>query len=193
MKNIIIPLFFALTSIQSTKSIKIVHIQPLGSVDNNTIQVIKKSVESFYGFKCEIRKEIPLTEDILASSKIRYEANKILSKYKSSENILLITEKDIAYHDKKRNVKEWGIIGLGYRPGTVCVVSTYRIERNVSNQRFTDRLRKVSLHEIGHNLGLDHCDKDPKCMMNDAKGTVREIDQEKIYLCPNCKKLIGIK
>jgi len=193
MNNIIISFFFVLTSIKGVKIPKIVYIQPLSSVNNNTIQSIKKSVELFYGFKCEIRKEIPLTEDILASSKKRYEASKILSKYKSSENILLITEKDIAYYDKKRNVKEWGIIGLGYRPGTVCIVSTYRIKRNVPSQIFIDRLYKVSLHEIGHNLGLNHCDKDSKCIMNDAKGTVREIDQEKIYLCPNCKKLIDMK
>jgi archaemetzincin len=186
MKNIIIPLFFALISITSKVPQKIVYIQPLGYVDNNTIQIIKKSVESFYGFKCEIRKEISLTDDILASSKKRYEANKILSKYKSSENILLITEKDIAHHNKKRNVKEWGIIGLGYRPGNTCVVSTFRIKKNVSNSKFIERLRKVSLHEVGHNLGIDHCTKDPICLMNDANGTVRQIDKEKFYICNYC-------
>jgi len=193
MKNIIISLFFALISITNKAPQKIVYIQPLGYVDNNTIQIIKKSVESFYGFKCEIRKEISLTEDILASSKKRYEANKILSKYKSSENILLITEKDIAYHDKKRNVKEWGIIGLGYRPGTVCVVSTFRIKKNVSNVKFVERLRKVSLHEIGHNLGLDHCKNDIKCMMNDAKGKISQIDKEEFYFCKKCKNQINVK
>lgn len=190
MKNIIIPLFFALISIQRSNPSKIIYIQPLGYVDTMTVKIIKKEVESFYGFKCEVRKEIKLTDDILATSKKRYEANKILTKYKSSENILLITEKDIAYHDKNRNVKEWGIIGLGYRPGTVCIVSTYRIKRNVSDYIFTDRLRKVSLHEIGHNLGIDHCDKDPHCLMNDANGTVRKIDKEKIYLCKYCRSQI---
>lgn len=190
MKNIIIPLFFALISIQSSKPSKIIYIQPLGYVDTMTVKIIKKEVESFYGFKCEIRKEIKLTDDILTTSKKRYEANKILSKYKSSENILLITEKDIAYHNKKRNVKEWGIIGLGYRPGTVCVVSTYRIKKNVSNGKFVERLRKVSLHEIGHNLGIDHCVKDPICLMNDANGTVKQIDKEKFYICNYCRSQI---
>jgi archaemetzincin len=193
MKNIIIPLFFALISIQNSNPSKIIYIQPLGYVDNNTIQVIKKSVESFYGFKCVIRKEISLTEDILTSSKKRYEANKILLKYKSPENVLLITQKDIAYHDKKRNVKEWGIIGLGYMPGNVCVVSTYRIKNKVTKEKFDSRLKKVSLHEIGHNLGLNHCTKSQSCLMNDANGTVKTIDKEKIMLCGKCKNQINIK
>jgi archaemetzincin len=186
MKNIIIPLFFVSILIQSSKPTKIIYIQPLGDVNSITIKIIKKEVESFYGFKCEIKKEIPLTDDILTASKKRYEANKILSKYKSSQNILLITEKDIAHHNRKRNVKEWGIIGLGYRPGNTCVVSTFRIKKNVSNSKFIERLRKVSLHEVGHNLGIDHCTKDPLCLMNDANGTVKQIDKEKFYICNYC-------
>lgn len=190
MRNLIIPFFFICLIIQSGKTIETVYIQPLGYVHNNTIQVIKKSIESFYGFRCEILKEVSLTEDILASSKKRFEANKILLKYKSPKNILLVTEKDIAYHNKKRNVKEWGIIGLGYRPGTTCIISTQRIKKGVNYNIFLDRLKKVSLHEIGHNLGLDHCTFDINCLMNDANGTVKQIDREKVWICDNCRKKI---
>lgn len=189
MKYLLISLFFATTLSYQPKN-KVIYIQPLGQVDSVVLNNVKKSIENFYGFKCYIKTPVQLTEDLFATSRKRYEASKILKKYNSRENLLLVTEKDIAYHDKKRKVNEWGIIGLGYRPGTVCVVSTYRIKRNVSRERFEDRLKKVSIHEVGHNLGIDHCTKNKECIMNDANGTVSQIDREKMFICEHCKKSI---
>jgi archaemetzincin len=126
----------------------------------------------------------------MAVSKTRYEASKILNKFNSKQNLLIITEKDIAC--KKGKISEWGILGLGYRPGVTCVVSTFRIRKKVSKDKFNNRLVKVCLHEIGHNLGLDHCKSgDYRCMMNDANGTIRKVDKEQIFFCKNCWILIG--
>jgi archaemetzincin len=191
MKKLFIPLFFVFNSAFGQTSSKIVYIQPLGDVNGKYVQKVKKSVESFYGFKCVVKPKVGFTTDLLANSKTRYEASKILGKFRSKDNILIVTEKDIAC--KKNQYPEWGVLGLGLRPGTVCVISTFRMKRNVSEERILDRLEKVSLHEIGHNLGLNHCTKDNSCMMNDAKGTISTVDKELVYLCPNCKRIIGMK
>lgn len=127
-----------------------------------------------------------MTDDLLAKSKTRYEANKILSKFKSGKNLLIITEKDIAIKYRKHNADEWGIMGLGYRPGKTCVVSTLRIKRNANEALFKERLIKICIHEIGHNLGLDHCKVDPTCLLNDANGTIRQVDREGMYFCKKC-------
>jgi archaemetzincin len=171
---------------------KIVHITPLGSVNKKHLSLIKIWVKSFYGLDCVIEKQEPLTKDLLAISQTRYDAKKILKKYKSGKNVLLLTNVDIAHFNKVKNIKEYGIIGLGYEPGHTCVVSTFRIKKT-SDKKFTERLNKVVLHEIGHNLGLPHCKYDKKCLMNDANGTVKQIDREKIWLCNNCKKIIGVR
>ena len=162
-----------------------IYIQPLGKVDSDYLNYVKKSVMDFYGYNCIINTEIDLTNDILSRSKTRYDANKILEKYNSNSNLVLITEKDIAYK-KSSQYPEWGIFGLGLRPGKVCVISTFRLRKNVSKERMLVRLKKVALHEIGHNLGLSHCTNHRECMMNDADGTIKQVDKERIWFCEKC-------
>jgi archaemetzincin len=188
MKLLFLPFYLLITCLSYGQP-KVVYIQPLGNVASPDVNVVKSSVESFYHDKCIIKPAVRLTKDILADSKSRYEANRILAKYNSKDNVLILTEKDIACINPERNSKEWGIFGLGYMPGTTCVISTFRLKRHASKELFHNRLIKVCLHEIGHNLGLKHCTSgDKRCLMNDANGTIKEVDQEQIFLCRKCRK-----
>ena len=73
----LIPLFILICSAKSLeKDISkkhIIYIQPLGNVDSECLNFLKKSVEDFYGYKCSIKTKLELSNDIISNSKTRYD------------------------------------------------------------------------------------------------------------------------
>lgn len=161
----------------------------LGDVPNFDIQFVKKELEVFYNVNIIIQKELIIGDELKVTGMNRYRADSILSfldkKFrKTNGKVLAITTKDICIDRELNGVvyKNWGIFGLGSLSGKNCVVSTARF----GNKHF-DRLSKVSIHEVGHTLGIPHCDSDVNCLMNDAKGKGGKVDSEKKWMCKQCK------
>lgn len=171
------------------KPVTKINIQPLGKVSPEYINLVKKSVKTFYGYDCAVLPPKEITKEMLSPIKKRIDANKALRNNLTFDNLLILTEKDICCNKDKDN-PEWGIFGLGLRPGKTCIISTHRLSKNVSKQKTLERLEKVALHEIGHNIGLNHCTNNKECMMNDANGTIKQVDKEKVWFCEKCKNQI---
>ena len=53
-----------------------------------------------------------------------------------------------------------------------------------------ERLKKVCMHEIGHNLGLPHCEQSTTCVMRDAAEKIATVDNVELKLCEHCKARI---
>ncbi len=98
--------------------------------------------------------------------------------------ILGVTEMDICMN--KNGNPNFGIFGLGQRPGNSCVISTFRLTGNNTSEKIT----KVALHEIGHTQGLTHCII-PSCLMSDLKG--RDRFNEMTQFCNQCKSVFNRK
>ncbi len=182
----------------------VVGIQPLGNVSSSITDSIQASLKRIYGFNVCVLSATKLPESTFVNIKSpRYRADKLLKYLKkikpdTIDFILGITSKDISTtkRDKTGQVKkpaskysDWGIFGLGYRPGNACVVSSFRLRSN-ENGKTMERLRKVCMHELGHNLGLKHCTSGALCVMQDAAETIRTIDKVPLQLCDRCRTKI---
>ena len=164
---------------------------PLADVSNNQIQLLARELQLFYGMKVGVLPRKAMPENSRLKNTRRYSAPvmlQLLKKQKPAnyDRILGVTTCDI--YTRKGPYPHWGIFGLGYKPGEACIVSEYRLKQfGAKTDTF---LTLVTLHEIGHNLGLPHCARHPSCLMNDAKGTARTLFAEKKWLCSNCRSLL---
>jgi archaemetzincin len=184
---------------------KTIAIQPYGKVKQSIIDTLQHTIETVYNFETVLileNKKLPESAFIRVKSP-RYRADSIISILKrkkpdSIDYLIGITSKDISTTKRDNNGKvlkpefkylDWGVFGLGYRPGPSCIVSTHRIKSS-NKTKFIDRMKKVCMHEIGHNLGLPHCEVGEKCVMRDAAETIKTIDNVNLELCQNCKSLL---
>jgi archaemetzincin len=183
----------------------VIALQPYGNIDANYIDSVAASLTKMYQSKVIIleTKALPASSFVNIKSP-RYRADILIRLLKtqkpdSVDFILGLTNKDIsttkrdAFGNIKKpesRYKDWGVFGLGYRPGVACVISTFRLNHS-SKKLFISRLQKVALHEIGHNYGLPHC-KTQFCVMQDAVETIKTIDKVNPQLCMKCTKKIGL-
>jgi archaemetzincin len=179
----------------------IVAIQPLGNFNQATIKFLSCNIQKFYGCRVVVLPSKDIPSQFFDNSKSpRYSADSLLrwlgnEAVDSIRSVLGITEKDIftTKRDDKGNIKKpaekysvWGIFGLGYVPGKACVVSDFRLHCN-DRQKELSRLRSITLHEVGHNFGLQHC-PDKRCLMTDANESIKTIDHAGGDLCGSCRR-----
>lgn len=187
----------------------LVAIQPFTGFSLEYADTVKRTVMEMYGVQAQVLDPIDIPQTAFVHIKSpRYRADTLIHFLKSDilfakhDHVIGLISKDISttkYSDfKNKIIKEpvskytdWGIFGLGFMPGKSCIVSSYRLEMNVTKEQFVARLKKVSCHELGHNFGLPHC-PNKTCIMQDAAETIKTIDNVSLHLCDECKEKIGI-
>jgi archaemetzincin len=104
------------------------------------------------------------------------------------EPVLLVVKADLF-----RNGSDF-VFGLAREQVGAAVVSTARLGneyygRQHNDDDLIDRITKEGTHEIGHLLGLGHCEN-RECIMF-RPNTLDELDGKKKMLCPDCEKQLA--
>ncbi|MFA5331825.1 MAG: archaemetzincin family Zn-dependent metalloprotease [Methanoregula sp.] len=101
------------------------------------------------------------------------------------EPILLVVSQDLF------NPGHSSVFGLARESAGVAVVSTARLSNEyyglkADDSDFLDRIVKEGSHEVGHLLGLGHCNN-RECIMF-CPNTLDELNGKKKMFCPECQK-----
>ena len=162
-------------------------IQPFEDVKPKQLTEISENIRKIYP-KIKILKPIKFPQNTYYEPRNRYRADSIIkylrTKTPNNSVTLALTNKDISV--TKGKVADFGVMGLGYRPGNACVASTFRLNTENKSEQFY----KIAIHELGHTQGLKHC-PDKTCFMRDAEGK-NPTNEEKDF-CQNCKKVLRSK
>ncbi len=159
----------------------IISIQPFSDISQDKVNYVVNELKKVYS-KVEVKQPIPLPGYCKNYDKSRYRADSLIRylKNRTKEGYLTIglTTRDISA--TKGKDADFGIMGLGYRPGNSCIASLFRLK----GENRLEKLYKVAIHELGHTNGLPHCPV-KTCLMRDAEGK-DHLNEEKEF-CPSCK------
>ena len=166
---------------------KVIVLQPLGDFQLNQAKKVLTQIKTINS-DVVLRQNISFPENSFYKPRNRFRADSIIKNLRNqigNDSVIVgLSNYDIS--TTKNGIKDWGVMGLGYKPGKACVVSDFRL----SNKNKSEQFYKLVLHELGHTAGLPHCIT-KTCLMRDAKGR-NPFDQEKDF-CNNCKKFLKSK
>ena len=170
-------------------------IQPFTGVTAAEIEAVRNGITQLYGVEVIVLPERDLPERAYYEPRNRYRATVLLEELESigpeATKVLGLTRADISV--AKGDIPDWGIFGYGSVGGRTCVVSGFRLRRGgVTSSQYEERLQKVANHEVGHTLGLGHCDQ-VGCLMQDAGGTVRTVDEASNRPCERCWRALRLE
>ena len=204
MKKLVLFLCIGIVACTNQHQPKIVRIVPFGAIPPSHFEIIKEALEKAYPIKVVLNDFVSLPQESFVNEKTpRYRADKLIfflkNEFKSDEYKAGYIAKDISTTKKNAlgltlkpasRYRDWGVFGLGYKPGKACIVSTFRM-KGKGGKVLKERLAKVFVHEIGHNMGLPHC-ADTQCVMTDAAESIKTIDLVKGNLCNSCRSKLDL-
>jgi archaemetzincin len=179
---------------------KLIAIQPLGDFDSLQLTGIREQMANFYQRKVIVLPPMVIPPGYLISQDYGlYSADSILNLLSSiaGNNITevvglthvnICTARDPALEEGPVSPDIKIIFGMSRLPGNVCLVSDHRL-KDPDSSVLQHRIMTVILHEMGHNLGLNHC-KVTQCIMSGANGHTAVLDKNENYYCDKCKSIL---
>ena len=103
---------------------------------------------------------------------------------KSLFKALVIT--NVSLHSNSFNISVYGEADIN---GSLAVVSTAQLAKGARSALLTERTVKECAHELGHTMGLRHCE-DKKCVMS-LSSDLYDVDNKTKFFCDRCAETLN--
>ena len=158
-------------------------LKPLGLVDPLVLEFLQKKLSKIFG-ECSVLLPGKIPIEAYNPMRRQYNSTVILRSLSSECDIVLgITDVDI-FAGRMNFV--FGEAELG---GSRAIISLTRLKPEMYGMRNGELLKlralKEAMHEIGHVLGLEHC-QNPKCVMY-FSNWMDDTDRKENRFCDKCK------
>lgn len=182
-------------SLKSNTQKQIIALQPFDNYDESILTDLAFDLRNFYNRQTIILKPVAIPYHFYDTILWQCSADSLIMFLSALRNDS-ITEVIGFTHSAIFTIKKNGVMpsydenifGLGHQPGNVCVVSDWKFCSTYRSLCYR-RLRKVTIHEIGHNLGLSHC-PDEKCIMSEKNGNTITLDKNGDDYCQKCRNIL---
>jgi len=168
----------------------LIRLLPVGPADGAVLERLRRGLQETLRVSCEL---LPGTLDpkpFLHAQRQQYHSTQILAAlsaylHDGCWRLLGVTSLDLYMPILTF------VFGEAQLTGQCCVVSSRRLVQEFYGlpkdpELFATRLLKESVHELGHTLGLTHC-QDYGCVMA-ASHSVEWIDIKGSDFCPSCRE-----
>lgn len=165
----------------STRGIS-VDLIPLGQVDPLAVSVAAAHIQTLTALPTDIRPRRMLPEEAFLPTRRQYDATRLIKQMAGERSGAPFK---VAVMDRDLCVPILTYVyGESQLGGQVAVVSFFRLRHPDRHLGF-ERMAKISLHEVGHLMGLEHC-RAVDCLMRFSKD-LAQLDALPLQFCRACR------
>jgi archaemetzincin len=169
-----------------------VDLVPIGDTGPGVLQELKGGLEAIFGCPVQIDGPIPIPDQAFDAARNQYLSDALINSLRQHKNksahVLGITEVNIYTHGLNF------VFGQADSTGRVALISLYQLRGEncglpADGKLLIERSLKEAVHELGHTMGLGHC-QDGNCVMHFSNSLI-DTDVKGCYFCSRCQpKLI---
>lgn len=180
-----------------------VDIVPFGDVPASVRREVRSALRSTYGVDVTSQDAHPLPDSAYNSHRDQYDSEALAeaaARFGNGDLNLGLTETDLydpnegSMLDVLKSTDDLTcVFGVAFLDGNGGVCSTYRLRSTGGGRtqgQLSDRIRKEAVKQVGHMLGLAHCENS-WCAMHYAPA-IRELDERDESLCDSCSRAVSV-
>ena len=155
---------------------------PLGAINELAADVVAGNLQAILNLTTDVLPPQPMPETAFMSARRQYDDVKLINHLAVEQSIRAPICLGLTSHDIGTPILTY-VYGESQLGGRVAVISFYRL--TTAGRHLTlERLSKLSLHEVGHVLGLGHC-WEHSCLMRSIRN-IEQLDKLDMRFCDAC-------